>query len=51
MVAMLEGLKHQITEEAQGLSQSETDFKFNEKANSIGALVMHLVATEAYYQI
>jgi uncharacterized damage-inducible protein DinB len=51
MVAMLEDLKYQITEEVQDLSQSETDFQFDEKANSIGALVMHLAATEAYYQI
>lgn len=51
MVAMLEDLKVRITEEVQDLSQSETDFEFDDKANSIGALVMHLVATEAYYQI
>lgn len=51
MVAMLEDLKVRITEQVKDLSQSETDFEFDEKSNSIGALVMHLVATEAYYQI
>ncbi|MFT5736390.1 MAG: hypothetical protein ACI9SG_000731 [Maribacter sp.] len=51
MVAMLEELKHRITEQVQDLSQSETDFEFDEKANSIGALVTHLAPTEAYYQI
>lgn len=51
MVIMLEDLKVRITEQVKDLSQSETDFEFDEKSNSIGALVMHLVATEAYYQI
>jgi len=51
MVSMLEDLKVRITEQVQDLSQSETDFEFDGKANSIGALTMHLVATEAYYQI
>jgi hypothetical protein len=40
MVAMLEDLKHQITEEVQDLSQSETDFESDDKANSISTLVM-----------
>lgn len=51
MVAMLEDLKVRITEQVKDLSQSETDFEFDEKANSIGSLVMHLVSTEAYFQI
>jgi hypothetical protein len=33
------------------LNQEETDFLFDEKANSIGALIMHLVSTEAYFQV
>jgi len=51
MVAMLEDLKDRITEQVKDLDQTETDFMFDENANSIGALVMHLVSTEAYYQI
>ncbi len=51
MVSMLEDLKARITAEVKDLNQSEIDFEFDEKANSIGALVMHLVATEAYYQV
>ncbi len=51
MVNMLEDLKVRITARVQDLNQSEIDFEFDEKANSIGALVMHLVATEAYFQI
>ena len=51
MVDMLEDLKNRISEMTRDLNQSETDYLFDEKANSIGALVMHLVATEAYYQV
>ncbi len=51
MVNMLEDLKDRITGQVKDLNQTETDFEFDDKANSIGALVMHLVATEAYFQI
>lgn len=51
LVAMLEETKDQITEDVRDLDQSETDYLFDEKANSIGAIVMHLAATEAYYQV
>jgi len=51
MVNMLEDLKNRITEQVKDLNQTETDFEFDDKANSIGALLMHLVSTEAYFQI
>jgi len=51
MVYMLEDLKSRITEQVKYLDQSQTDFLYDEDANSIGSLVMHLVSTEAYYQI
>lgn len=51
MVSMLEDLKDRITEQVKDLDQSQTDFLYDEDANSIGSLVMHLVSTEAYYQI
>ena len=48
---MLEDIKDRITAEVQDLDQAETDYLFDDRANSIGALVMHLAATEAYYQV
>ncbi|WP_149304162.1 DinB family protein [Pareuzebyella sediminis] len=51
MVSMLEDLKNRITEQVKDLDQSQTDFLYDGHANSIGALVMHLVSTEAYYRI
>jgi len=51
MINMLEEIKDRITEDIGDLNQKETDFLFDIKANSIGAIVMHLVATEANYQV
>ncbi|NAS13837.1 DinB family protein [Poritiphilus flavus] len=51
MVYMLEDLKSRITDQVKELDQSQTDFLYDADANSIGSLVMHLVSTEAYYQI
>jgi uncharacterized damage-inducible protein DinB len=33
----------------KGLSQADLDFLFDQNANSIGALMLHLAATETYY--
>lgn len=51
MVNMLEDLKNRITELTHDLDQAETDYLFDDKANSIGSMIMHLAATEAYYQV
>ncbi len=51
MVTMMEDLKSRISEEVKDLNQEETDFLIDERANSIGSLIMHLAATEAYYQV
>jgi len=50
MVDMLDEIKDRVTEDVKDLSQEQTDFLFDDKANSIGAIIMHLIATEAYYQ-
>ena len=51
MVDMLEDIKSRISEEVKDLSVEETDFLFDDRANSIGSLLMHLIANEAYYQV
>lgn len=51
MVYMLEDLKRKVENQVKDLDQSQTDFVYDNKANSIGALVMHLVSTEMYYQL
>ena len=47
MVSMMEDLRARITEEVKDLNQEETDYRFDENANSVGALIMHLVARRA----
>jgi len=50
-VAMLEDLKRRVTRSVANLSQEETDFLLDDEANRIGAMIMHLAATEKYYQV
>ena len=51
MVSMMEDIKNRITADVSELSQEQVDYMFDEQANSIGALLMHIVANEAYYQV
>lgn len=50
MISMLDDLKGRVTRSVANLDQEGTDFLLDEKANRIGAMIMHLVATEVYYQ-
>lgn len=51
LVTMLNNLSHRVAYIVHALDQQQTDFLLDENANSIGALVMHLAAAEAYYQV
>lgn len=51
MVSMLEDLKTRISQRVLLLNREETDFLLDEEANRIGAIIMHLAAVEAYYQV
>ncbi len=51
LVTMLNNLSHRVAYTVHALDQQQTDFLLDEKANAIGALVMHLAAAEAYYQV
>ena len=51
LVTMLNNLSYRVEYAIQLLDQEQTDFLLDEKANTIGALVMHLAAAEAYYQV
>ncbi len=50
-ISMLEDLKRRVSNSVRNLTQEETDFLLDEKANRIGALILHLAATEKYYQV
>jgi uncharacterized damage-inducible protein DinB len=51
LTSMLDFTRRQVLNNAKGLSQADLDFLLDAKANSIGALLLHLAATETYYQM
>ena len=51
MVSMLAFTRMQVLHNVKGLSQADLDFLLDAKANTIGALLNHLAATETYYQM
>lgn len=51
LIAMLEDLKYRVENQVKNMSQYEIDYLHDEKANRIGALIMHLAAAEKYYQV
>lgn len=51
MVSMLDDLKGRVERIVKDLNQEQTDFLIDKDANSIGAIIYHLAATEAYYQV
>lgn len=51
MVSMLNDLSNRVEYTVKDLSTEELDFLMDDKANRIGSLIMHLAATEAFYQV
>ena len=50
LVSMLNWNRASVIRAVQGLSQQELDFLVDAQSNSIGALLLHLAATDAIYQ-
>ncbi|EDP72141.1 hypothetical protein FBALC1_13607 [Flavobacteriales bacterium ALC-1] len=51
MISMLDNLKKRVERHVRNLDQEGTDYLLDENANSPGAIIFHLAATEAYYQV
>ena len=51
LVSMMNWMRMVILAPVRGMSTSDLDFLVDENANSIGAMLMHLAATERFYQI
>jgi uncharacterized damage-inducible protein DinB len=51
LVSMLTWMRPAVTGPVKGISQANLDYLFDANANSIGALLLHLAATETLYQI
>jgi hypothetical protein len=50
LTAMLAFTRMQVLASTKGMSTADLDYLFDAKANTVGALLNHLAATEAYYQ-
>jgi hypothetical protein len=50
LVSMMAFMRAQVVNSVKSLKQEELDFLIDEKANRIGALLLHLAATERVYQ-
>jgi uncharacterized damage-inducible protein DinB len=50
LVSMLTWMRSAPLSESKGLTQPQLDWLFDKNANSIGALLLHLAATETLYQ-
>ena len=51
LVSMLTWMRSAILEPVQGLTMTQLDYLHDSKANSIGALLLHLAAVEREYQL
>lgn len=50
LVSMLNDMKSRVEQAVKNLDVEEVDFLMDDTSNSVGALIMHLAATEAFYQ-
>ena len=51
LVSMLNWMRKVILNPVKGMSVQDLDYVIDDKANSIGAMLWHLAATERFYQI
>lgn len=49
IVSMLTWMREPLLHSVKGMSQKDLDYLFDKDANTIGALLLHLAATETYY--
>ncbi len=51
LISMMDWMRSTVLQSVDGLSQRDLDFILDEDSNSIGAMLLHLAATERFYQI
>jgi len=51
LVSMLDSMSAKVINTTRGLTIEQLDYLLDEKANTIGAMLLHLAATEKYYQL
>lgn len=51
IVSMMAFLRCRVLKSVQGMSVDDLDFLLDDRANTVGAILLHLAATETYYQM
>jgi hypothetical protein len=51
LVSMMDWMRNVILREVQGMGTKDLDYLHDKDSNSVGAMLMHLAATERFYQI
>jgi len=51
LVSEMGFMRWQVLDSVKGMSQKDLDFLLDDKANRIGALLLHLAAVEKFYQL
>ena len=51
LVSMMNWMRETILQPVQNMSVEQLDYLHDSKSNSIGAMLLHLAATERYYQL
>ncbi|MDN5216260.1 DUF664 domain-containing protein [Fulvivirgaceae bacterium BMA12] len=51
LVSMMDWMRRMVVYSVKHLSRRELDYLHDDNANTIGAMLMHLAATETYYQL
>ncbi|MFH4966571.1 DinB family protein [Gaetbulibacter sp. M240] len=51
LVSMLENMTSQVKRTIQNLTIEELDYQFDDNANTIGALILHITSSEKFHQI
>lgn len=51
LVSMLNDMKNRVERTVKDLTVEELDYLMDDKSNRMGSLIMHLAATEAFYQV
>jgi uncharacterized damage-inducible protein DinB len=51
LTSMLAFTRTQVLNNVKGLSQQDLDFLLDDKANTIGAMLLHMAATDTYYRM
>lgn len=51
LLSMMTWMRNTVIESLKGLTPKQLDYIHDEESNTIGAMLLHLAATERYYQI